>query len=310
MKNCLVTKLKGTVNNDELLKLGEIRVAVGLPYEGASRGSLTIIFVDKTKSMHLDAVSGTFSTTSSGAQVTSADIIPVGDKNYASVYFTGNVTISILDKYNIKGFEGLYTTNRVYGYGYFIDAMNTIPEFVEYRNSYNTKLGCLKNVKKNSIIMIESSFEYEGAPQDVNDLVEYCPNIEVLIGGNLSGNLSSLQSLANLKLVRFTDKNMQGDVALLNVTRFENTSTNYNNFSWSSRAASKEMIIGDIYLATPADRKRMLVDNSNCVRSDQSTTAIIKTLQVDTTDADVAAALTRLRGKNVEVRRENNTVLN
>lgn len=307
--NCLVTKLKADASNEDLLKIGEIKIAIGKPYASASYGALTIYFHNPNEVIQINAVDGTFRASPTGTDITTINLKPAGGAIYASIYLVGAVTVSILNKYNIKALAGDHFVNKVYGYGHIIDALNTLPNCDAYQNGYCTLFGSVKHNESN-VTSIIANFVFDNAPQDLADLALYFPNIEQLSATGLSGNLSSLLGLSELETLSIRDNNVEGDVSQLQVGTFNTIVASNLNFSWSGRSSTKEMILGDVYLATPADRKRMLVDNSNCVRSDQSTMGILKTLAVDTTDPDIAAALTRLRGKNVEVRRENGTILN
>lgn len=99
MNNCLVTKLKATVNDDSLLKLGEIRLTI------APTSSAKTLQIASTEPVVVEIVkvisgNGTFSWRE-GTNVSKATIPPTLDSYYSLTFSEGEYIVSISNKYAI-----------------------------------------------------------------------------------------------------------------------------------------------------------------------------------------------------------------
>jgi len=118
MGNCLKTKLKGIVNNDDLRKYGEIVVQIPTPSWGSTAPStikiaapegkelvLTILGDGTTQFGNVNTTSGTAVKSDDEKQMTITGTITYSFKNYDSNY----VYVSIIEKYSISNLQE--TTN-------------------------------------------------------------------------------------------------------------------------------------------------------------------------------------------------------
>ena len=103
MNNCLVTKLKASVNDDSLLKLGEIKLTIAPTSESKTLAiaSTESIIVEIVKAI---SGNGTFSW-SGGTNVSKATIPPILDSYYTLTFSEGEYIVSISNKYAITRIE-------------------------------------------------------------------------------------------------------------------------------------------------------------------------------------------------------------
>lgn len=119
MGNCLVTKLKGSVNNDSLPILGEMRIKVLSGYNDDNRQIR--LFVDSQKDLVAKVVkgSGTITNLESGASGQTVTIY-AGTSPYIQ-FSNGDFEVSVTDRYNINGLGYKPGTDNE-AKGYSIDA--------------------------------------------------------------------------------------------------------------------------------------------------------------------------------------------
>ena len=106
--NCLVTKLKGTVNNDSLLKLGELRFEAPSGLTKISAGSYNSPVV-------IDLISGSATAyKGSGADETQVTFpVIAGDGTATFISTTSECVFSIISKYEVRGIGGLLVAGYV-----------------------------------------------------------------------------------------------------------------------------------------------------------------------------------------------------
>lgn len=109
MNDCLVTKLKASVNDDSLLKLGEIKLTIAPTSESKTLAiaSTEPIIVEIVKAISGD---GTFSW-SGGTNVSKATIPPILDSYYTLTFSEGEYIVSISNKYAITRLESTDSLN-------------------------------------------------------------------------------------------------------------------------------------------------------------------------------------------------------
>lgn len=108
--DCLVTKLKGTVNDSDLMKLGELRIKFDMSTEASSRGEKTHMnfYFLPTKVETVSVIGNGYIGTSD--EEVSQKTIAVSADDATTIYLSDDVEeISISDKYAIKKFSMRYT---------------------------------------------------------------------------------------------------------------------------------------------------------------------------------------------------------
>ena len=122
MENCLVTKLKGSVQNDSLRRLGELFFNVNLAGTETKVPLGIVAFLNVNKEVKIRVIGDGFITNSKQDEPTEKEITVNPAtlwNNYTALYVkgTGTITVGIGDKYDIKELS-LYnnTTGSLYNY--------------------------------------------------------------------------------------------------------------------------------------------------------------------------------------------------
>lgn len=152
MKNCLVTKLKGVVDNDQLFKLGELKVKIGeANFLGfAADDSQTISVVDGDLLFN--------------GQTT----IQLTNTYQNNVNITGEGTVSIPNKYNLTIFEANLKEQIDFKKIRYCTKLRTInlkgDDFVYDLDDFNIESSVLTKIK------IDNALEIKGS---INNLLKY-----------------------------------------------------------------------------------------------------------------------------------------
>lgn len=191
MENCLVTKLKSVVDNDNLRKLGELR------FKMAQSGAFTVTAVsDDSFKLVILTPGVTFTAPSLAAGTTEQTVPATASRNFS---VSGACELAIYNKYALRIF-----TSDYYAYLNFDELTGTENiqqlRFGAYQNL--SKGDVIKSINKNTGItslMVKSTNTYG----DLKDLVESSTLYNIELTGDISGdiaNLSRLSHLADLKL--------------------------------------------------------------------------------------------------------------
>lgn len=186
MKNCLVTKLKGSVNNDSLEKLGKIRVLFSNTVNG-ERVPIIVVgsYIDANVATNLGAA-GTPIDTSAGQQVT--------------VTTAGNYEIDVLDKYSVTTFRILEILNNT----------NIIREQINLSNfKYCTSLTRIEGKRTGTIDYFVG---------EISDLPTSVTTIDFTGSSRISGQVKDINRLTALTSLRIGNvQGITGDISELNV---------------------------------------------------------------------------------------------
>ncbi|MBB4036544.1 hypothetical protein GGR21_002450 [Dysgonomonas hofstadii] len=103
MNECLVTQLKGVVNNDSLLKLGELRFSLSHT-RSSTVSNLFMILSDKANTVSLSetCTMSTSSDMSNPVTVSGSVEIPANTACYFNIPYGSTIDVSIRDKYSIR----------------------------------------------------------------------------------------------------------------------------------------------------------------------------------------------------------------
>lgn len=237
-KNCLVTKYKATVNDNSLLKIGEM----ALKAIASTKSEYTVNFT--TYPQVIETLDGSLSLTTDPNLLTGFTNKIILNSSYATFYKKNqDVVIVIPNKYDIKD---LMCSNTVINL-----------DDLKYSNSLNMLAGflckgSLANIKDKPITNLNGlNFEenqdiinFSGLTSLINIVLYSNPiygDISALSGltsltklwmpnSSVSGNISSLSGLTALKSISFDETYLSGDIesigTLINLTELNICSPN------------------------------------------------------------------------------------
>ena len=304
MGNCLVTKLKGTVQNSNLFRGGEMRICVHRIDNPSSETQR--INLNFTEDVKLEIIGNGYFTNNTLVSNLGKSLIAKANVETLVYVSNGDFEIAILNKYaltkiststnkktaikdiaDLKYSSGLnyLSTNSVENVGYFSDIKSL------------TNLGYLAT----------SNANINGNLSDLKPLT----NLGYLIIGNTSnkttGNVSSLKNMTKLNTLAILNSDVIGDLATL-PSSCRSASFDYHDtnavFDWSSRPASSKIIAirGNIKLN---NIDKMLQDQANCVvgftSSDDASYKKIEVSGTRTSASDAALATLQQKGYTVTI---------
>lgn len=204
MGKCLVTKLSGVVDNNSLLRVGEIRFSISAVSNPTSESQKLIITYNTNSSLEIIGNGYFTDSTLSQNLGKSLNVNPGANTVYVS---NGNFSLIAKNKYKI---ESIIIGSA---YSFSIDDLKWSMLYNISANYTNTE-GSISSIK--DITRLESiELSYTKVVGDIAD-VSKLTGLQTLslICDGVTGNLSSLQNFRNLTLLRL--KNISGDVSSLN----------------------------------------------------------------------------------------------
>lgn len=302
MENCLVTKLKGPVQNSNLLRVGELRICVHKIDN--PNGETQRINLNFTEDIKLEIIGDGYFT--NATLVSNLGKSLTVKANVESLVYVSNddFEIAILNKYALTKINT--RTNKK-------TAIKDIAD-LKYSSSLNyLAINSVENVGYFSDIKPLTTLSYlsvsnaniKGSLSDLESLT----HLGYLIVGDTSnkftGNVSSLKAMTKLDTLAIRNSDVAGNLATLPSTcrsaAFDYHDTNIV-FDWSSRPASSKIIAirGNPKLN---NIDKMLQDQANCVVGFTSADdASYKKIEVSGTRSSASdAALTTLQQKGYTV---------
>ena len=300
MGKCLITKLNGIVNNDNILKLGELRLQL-LPVSSptADTEAVTLKFSKNTSV----AISGNAYFTDSALSANNGKTVNFTGNIQQLIYLSNNDGyLSILDKYDIMILQVNHAKTML-----DLDLLkftNKLEILVCKASGNISKLGNFKNI---STIQIKGD-ELYGDIKSLNDDT----NLEILEidSLNITGDISSLSKLNKCKRIMLKGAVLTGDLSDLptNCKYFECTDRNYthiSHLSWSKERPSNSNIVAlnEIYLDNDVDK--MLINQAKCnvgfTSSDPSWFKAITVHGTRTSSSDEAIRTLQGKGYTISV---------
>lgn len=215
MNECLVTTLKGTVNNDTLERLGEFRVHVS-----ADEGPVCIeVEAASGKTLHVTTSDG-------GAHITAPTVGSSIDVSGFTVLRAeaGNYDLCITSKYDIIH---IGNGSAEYNDDMDLDKLRFNDElslhFIHHANHYDINFtpSLFTNFKAIGFTGYNDGYEW----YDINDILSHNPNMEVCsIGGHITLNMDTILSVKPANCVLSNDWNKQGTWLPLNQVKELNLS--------------------------------------------------------------------------------------
>jgi hypothetical protein len=208
---CLVTRLNGIVDNDSLLKLGEVKFKFNKVVNPTSNTQNFYIAVNKPTTLKING-GGFF--TDKNLTENKGNTLTI-DANNSGLYFVSNndVEISVIDKYNItdlRNYDNITASGKE-------DFSNKFKDFDLSNLIYCAEL------KK----IIFANTSVSGDIASLGKLVNL-NNLSVA-NTSVSGDIASLGKLVNLTNLSVTDTSVSGDIAplgkLVNLTNLSVANT-------------------------------------------------------------------------------------
>jgi hypothetical protein len=304
MGNCLVTKLKGTVQNSDLLRVGELRICVHKIDNPSSETQR--INLNFTEDVKLEIIGDGYFTNATLVSNLGKSLTAKANTESLVYVSNGDFEIAILNKYALTKINT--RTNKKTAIKDIADlkyssSINYIAVNSVENVSYFSDLKSLKTLTYLSI----SNANINGNLSDLEPLT----NLLYLIIGNTSnkitGNVSSLKAITKLNTLVILNSDVTGDLATLPSTcrsaAFDYHDTNAV-FDWSSRPASSKIIAirGNPKLN---NIDKMLQDQANCVvgftSADDASYKKIEVSGTRTSASDAALATLQQKGYTVTI---------
>lgn len=266
--NCLVTKLKGTVDNANLLKMGELRFKVSgtaaLTIQAVSGKSIVATIIEGTgtfNATHTNTVTLTNSTTVASITASTPCVISINDKYSIERLSVNSGVIDYNDAVNLEYCNGLIRVS---------DFSWNISDFANFNNKANMQN--ILAVAKGSFNFNEVTgysaltvFDIIGdVSGNINTINLNCPNISTLrLGGTITGDASQFAQSATLPILKSVDTNVAN-----------------TNVSWSTTRPNTAPFLELIYINLGDDLDAMLINQANLTYSGTSATGWARGLAV------------------------------
>lgn len=288
MKKCLITKLNGIINNDSILRVGELRLSF-TPTGSSKELSIGL------ESQKLSIIGNGYFTNASGLNLGKTIDSSVGGTTTFYVS-DGEFELSIPNKYKLYGL-------KVKNCSISDLAELKYSSLFEYFETVNFKVsGDIASLSelKNLTNLALSNTQVSGDIASLSKLKSL--NILGLSSTQVSGNVASLSGLKNLTIL-FAGKNNYGDVAVLSpILQFINM--NKKSATWSTRPSSSTIIaMEDVDFGNEVDK--MLQNQAQCVKpeiqNEQAWKRTINVIGTRTTVSDDAVAALQGKGYTIIV---------
>ena len=235
--NCLVTKLKANVNDNSLLKVGEMRLEAGTFTETT------------TKRINFTSYPQVIETLDGSASLTTDKNLLTGFTNKITLnqdhqeFYTKNqdVVIAVPNKYDVKG---VYCKDTIIN----LDNLKYSPSLTSLENLFCK--GSLASIKDKPInYLMGFKFEKE---QDIINLSRFTnlTTISMPSNPNISGDISAISGLTSLTRLSLIDTSVSGNIsALSGLTALTNINLAQTNVSGDISAISGLTALTNINLA-------------------------------------------------------------
>ncbi len=300
MGKCLVTKLNGIVNNDNIQKLGELKFQL-LPVSSptADTEAITLKFSKNTSV----AISGDAYFTNSKLSANNGKTVDFTE-NYPQLLYVSNNDgyLSIPDKYSIITLQANYSKTML-----DLDLLKFSNKLEVLVCKASGDISILGNFKNISTIQIREDELYG----DIKSLKD-AANLRILEirSLNITGDISSLSKLNKCNRVILNGAVLTGDLSDLpiNCNFFESIDAGYthvNHLSWSKERPSTSTIVAlsEVWLGNDVDK--MLINQAKCkvgfISSDASWFKAIKVHGNKTSASDEAVQTLQSKGYTISV---------
>ena len=335
MGKCLITKLNGSVNNSELLKIGELRINFGKVQNPTKENRSLNIKVNKKSKVELVG-NGYFTDENLGTNKGKSLLLSPDTNNY--IYISNNdVAISISDKYALTGIF-----HQAVEYPWYVSGDKSHIKYYLEDLKYSAALTNLSvkganisgdiSALTNLTALVTMDLSNAQVSGDISALtnltaltsmnlsntqvsgdISALANLTALTSMNLSnmqnpltGNISNLKSLTKCADIKLDYSKLTGDLATLPAScRFVSFYKDKGStFTWTTRSSSAK-IIAIASTATITNIDKMLQDQAQCQVGFSSNDAVwLKTISVTgnrTSASDDAVTTLQQKGYTISI---------
>lgn len=323
MGNCLVTKLNGSVDNKELLKIGELRININKSSNPS--GSNREITIGVRSSATLEIVGDGYFTDKTLAQNNGKTKVINGNNN--TIYVSNDVKkLSIISKHDIKSLalKGNISEMQLIDLKYCklinslsinnstlitgdIEILKEIPNFSDILAEYSGISGDIASLKdKINIVRLRVSNTLVGG--DISNLSKLTSLTSLSLGNinvSVTGDLNSLSQMSKLKDATFKIASITGDLASLpSSCRLISLIGNSGSVTWSNRPSTATILAieGNVPLGSI---DKMLQNQAQCqvgfTSSDPTSYKSISVKGTRTSASDAAVSTLQQKGYTVSV---------
>lgn len=212
MGKCFVTRLSGSASNNELLRLGEMRIKlkkITSPSEKTQVFSITV-----KKDTNLEIIGDGYFTDSNLSKNKGKVMTIPADSTQSVFVSNNNLEISILDKYSISSI-GVNKNTVEQNMSVCIDDFK-YSSLLTYISLLNTEVSgsidSLINCKGLTLVDLSKSSVYGdiASLKDINSLT----NVSLAVT-QISGDISNLKNLTSLKTLSLYNTKVSGDISNL-----------------------------------------------------------------------------------------------
>ena len=224
MEKCLVTKLNGSSNNSNLLRIGEMRIKFNKVSNPTAITQCVIIKVSRVTK--LEIIGDGYFTDSSLAQNKGKNLTITASTNNEVYVSNSDIELAILDKYAIMNISVKANYNG--NVSFDIDSLKYSTPLTTLYLTNMPVYGDISALKDLTALTIlgGNNTQISGDIAALKDLTAL--TILDLAFTQLSGDISALKNLTNLNTLRFTNTNVSGDIInLKNLTKV--TSMEFKN---------------------------------------------------------------------------------
>ena len=238
MKKCFITKLKGSSDNSELLKLGEMRIKI------AKVGTPTYLTqgfaMAANKPVTLEIIGEGYFTDRNLTENKGKTLV-LNDDNHEDIWVSNNdLEIAILDKYSIKSIDSRVSYGEAYGKNKFINIADLkYSSGLEFLSLYDIQISGdtadLKNLTaltyiqlsgtqisgdladlKNLTALTSLDFSYTKISGYIADLRNLTALTSLALANTkISGNMADLRNLTALTFIQLSGTQISGDLGVL-----------------------------------------------------------------------------------------------
>ena len=213
MNNCLVTTLKAVVNNNSLLRMGEMRIKISsIESPNEFSQSIKLRFM---KNVDLEIIGeGYFTDATLSVNKGKKMTANAGDN---IIHFSnGNYEIAVLDKYAIGGLlaakeDGKFYSNKVININDF-KYSNNLVYIITGPNNLTGDISALSRLTSLTQLKISNN-NLTGNISALSGLTSL--TVLHIDGNNLTGDISALSGLTSLTIFNGYNNNLSGDISAL-----------------------------------------------------------------------------------------------
>lgn len=285
MGKCLVTKLNGVVENNSLLKIGEMRIIMKkIASPSYMSQGFTATFAEDVL---LEIIGDGYFTDETLSKNTGKTKKFLANQMASFWVSNGDYEISIPNKYAIANI-------------YFYPMPENGTQTEEQIYSKATDLSYFKYSKKMTNVNVQSK-ESSGSLEDLANCLSLT-SIALSKAMGIYGDISSLSKLSALKRLTLIDnQKITGDLASLPDKVFYIDGQNGGIFSWVATRPSSASIIAMrmVNLGTYVDN--MLINQANCTAPSDATEKTIQCIGTRTSASDAAVQTLQSKGYTISI---------